>query len=77
MITMRKTLMTFAVLAFLSAPPGIGAGEIAESANDIQPVGTGDKMPAATVKTVEGEDFNLADAVTEKPAVLIFYRGGW
>ena len=77
MITMRKVLMAVAVLVFLNVPPGITAGEIAESANDIQPVGTGDKMPAATVRTVEGEDFSLADAVAEKPTVLIFYRGGW
>jgi hypothetical protein len=70
-------LTTVAVLVFLNAPYAIGGGDVAQSANDIQPVGTGDKMPAATVKTVEGEDFNLADAVAEQPSVLIFYRGGW
>ena len=77
MIPMRDSVMTFAVLAFVSALPGVGAGEIAESANDIQPLGTGQKMPAATVRTVEGEEFSLADAVAEQPTVLIFYRGGW
>jgi hypothetical protein len=70
----RVALTTVAVLVFLNAPYAFGGDDVAESANDIQPVGTGDKMP---VKTVEGEDFNLADAVAEQPSVLIFYRGGW
>ena len=77
MTIMRVALMTLAALGFLGAPHAIGGGDVAESANDIQPVGTGDKMPAATVRTVEGEDFSLADAVAENPTVLIFYRGGW
>jgi len=65
MMKTRVALMTVATLAFLSVPHAIGGGEVAESANDIQPVGTGDRMPAATVKTVKGEDFSLADAVAE------------
>jgi hypothetical protein len=77
MITTRTVLVTAAILAFLSAPPGIGAGEVAESPNDIKPVGTGDKIPAAVVKTVKGDDLDLVAAVAEKPTVLIFYRGGW
>jgi len=48
----RVALMAVAALVFLGAPHAIGGGDIAESANDIQPVGTGDKMPAATVRAI-------------------------
>jgi len=37
----------------------------------------GDPMPVATVKDSKGKDVNLKEAVAKKPAVLVFYRGGW
>jgi peroxiredoxin len=50
---------------------------VAESPDDIQPLRTGDSIPAVTVTTVAGDDFDLAAVVAEQPTVLIFYRGGW
>lgn len=37
----------------------------------------GDKIPQATVYTAGGDAVKLRDAVSEKPAVIVFYRGGW
>jgi peroxiredoxin len=37
----------------------------------------GDPLPAATVLTEDGTALTLAEVVKAKPAVLIFYRGGW
>ena len=41
------------------------------------PLDAGGTMPAVTLQTADGEAFDLAAAVREQPAVLIFYRGGW
>ena len=38
---------------------------------------TGDSIPAATVRTVRGDELALADVIAAKPTILIFYRGGW
>jgi peroxiredoxin len=34
-------------------------------------------VPEVTLRTADGEAFDLSAAVSRKPAVLIFYRGGW
>jgi len=40
-------------------------------------LGVGDVIPAGQIHTETGEAVTLADLVTGKPTVLIFYRGGW
>ena len=37
----------------------------------------GDPLPDLTLRTDKDAVFSLRDAVKQKPAVLIFYRGGW
>jgi peroxiredoxin len=37
----------------------------------------GDSIPDVTLRTVDDKEVNLRKLVAEKPAVLIFYRGGW
>ncbi len=37
----------------------------------------GDQVPDAVLKTADNEPFPLREAVSEQPALLIFYRGGW
>ncbi|MDK2857132.1 MAG: hypothetical protein PWQ89_251 [Verrucomicrobiota bacterium] len=41
------------------------------------PLQTGDPVPAVILRTVDGTPFDLKAAIAEKPAVLVFYRGGW
>lgn len=47
------------------------------SPNDVCPLMPGIPVPSVTIRTIEGYDLNLAEAATEKPTVLVFYRGGW
>jgi hypothetical protein len=35
------------------------------------------KIPEVSIRAADGSMFELAKAVREKPAVLVFYRGGW
>ncbi|MFW6303718.1 MAG: peroxiredoxin-like family protein [Candidatus Sumerlaeota bacterium] len=50
---------------------------VPKSAEATTPLETGAKAPLKTLRTPQGKDFDLAAAVAEQPAVLIFYRGGW
>ncbi len=53
------------------------AGTIPLSAQDVHPLGVGDSVPDGTLTTIEGKKVGLKALITQKPSVLIFYRGGW
>lgn len=56
---------------------GMIAMGVQVQADEVKPLEAGAMLPDVRVRTVAGEAFALKDAVAEKPAVLIFYRGGW
>jgi len=72
-----RTLPTSLLLLVVLATVSLRAGEPAKSADQIEPPVAGDSLPALTLTTAEGEPFDLAAAVEEKPTILILYRGGW
>ncbi len=47
------------------------------SPHDVCPVLTGTTMPVVTLRTADGEPFDLNNAIRKQPSVLVFYRGGW
>ncbi|HTI92329.1 MAG TPA: peroxiredoxin-like family protein [Puia sp.] len=49
----------------------------AQKPEDISPLLDGEKIPAAELTDVTGKKFDLNKAISEKPTILIFYRGGW
>ena len=66
-----------AVLMLTAASGWAAAAEIAASATEIRPILLGSKMPDVALRTVEGKPTTLARQVAGKPAILVFYRGGW
>lgn len=46
-------------------------------AQDPKQAAKGDVIPDVTVKNADGTEVKLREAAKSKPAVLIFYRGGW
>jgi len=50
---------------------------IAASADEIQPVQTGQMAPKFTVRTVDDEPFVFDPENLDAPAILITFRGGW
>jgi peroxiredoxin len=50
---------------------------IAPSADQVRPLLIGQAAPEATLKNIDGKSLTLAQALGGKPAVLVFYRGGW
>ncbi|MEP7043275.1 MAG: peroxiredoxin-like family protein [Dokdonella sp.] len=70
---MRYVLMLLAALL-----GGAGhAATIAASPDAVQPILLGSHLPDAAVRTIDGQPTSLSKAVGGKPAVLVFYRGGW
>ena len=41
------------------------------------PLKVGDEIPDVSLRTEENKEVSLRKLVSEKPTVLIFYRGGW
>jgi peroxiredoxin len=52
-------------------------GPVPLSAQDVHPLGVGDSVPDGTLTTLDGGKIHLKALVSQKPTVLIFYRGGW
>jgi peroxiredoxin len=50
---------------------------VAQSAEEICPLKVGAHLPDITLPSFEGKPVNLLAEVTNKPTILIFYRGGW
>lgn len=51
--------------------------EVPQSAQEIRPLLVGAKVPALSLKTVDGKTLDLRAEIAQKPAVVVFYRGGW
>jgi len=50
---------------------------VAEDAEKTSPLNVGEKIPNLTYQTIENKEFNLNQSLTQKPAILIYYRGEW
>ena len=71
-----KRLITLTA-ALLAAACAFAESDVPQSATLIQPLEIKQFIPETTLRTREGEPFELLPALKEGPAVLIFYRGGW
>ena len=47
------------------------------SSVDIHPLLVGTQAPNVTLENTDGRPFDLKTALSEKPTVLVFYRGWW
>lgn len=50
---------------------------LAQAQTNSTPLKVGDSIPNVTLRTEENQEVSLRKLVSEKPSVLIFYRGGW
>jgi peroxiredoxin len=51
--------------------------QIRDKAEDVTPLLNGATVPNVTVKTADGSPVSLQALLMQKPAVIVFYRGGW
>lgn len=76
------TLALASLLAACSEPQGTqGAGPlpdgVAADAESVCPLLPGTPAPAFTARHPDGSEYRFDPAKRDRPAVLIFYRGGW
>lgn len=71
-----KKLIAFLWLTLVSHNL-FAANGIAESAEHVTPLMNGQNIPSVTLKDVDGNIVSLKQIVSEKPSVIVFYRGGW
>ncbi|WP_411973874.1 peroxiredoxin-like family protein [Sphingobacterium sp. Lzh-3] len=51
--------------------------DIPEMAVDISPLLIGELFPFQDLKDVNGQIVNMGTIISQKPTILVFYRGGW
>ena len=55
----------------------LAAATLAHAQTEPTPLKAGQSVPDVSLRTEEGKTVRLRELVSKKPAVLIFYRGGW
>lgn len=70
-------LMTAIACVHASEEGAYSRDGIPGHAEGIRPVMIGQTLPKIILRTIDGAPFDLNAAVTERPAVLILFRGGW
>jgi len=83
-IQMRTTAhiaATAVALLCFSAPPAEGQETpdqtLPERPTDVHPILVGTRVPEGMLEVPGGSALDLRRTAAEKPAVLVFYRGGW
>ncbi|MXW73036.1 MAG: AhpC/TSA family protein [Gammaproteobacteria bacterium] len=76
---MRKTALPILAVVSLAAALAAPAShaEFAASAEETQPLPAGVAAPSFTARNADGSDFVFDPSSLDRPAMLIFYRGGW
>ncbi|MCY3761919.1 MAG: hypothetical protein OXH50_11775 [Gemmatimonadetes bacterium] len=74
-----KRLFCTATAALLAVADADAVEEkpLPQSAGQVRPVLVGAALPPAVLTGDDEVSLDLGAAVAEKPAVLVFYRGGW
>ncbi|MAQ02669.1 MAG: redoxin [Alteromonadaceae bacterium] len=67
----------FFILLCILLPLGASAKELAAEANAVTPLLNGMKVPAVTLQFPDGSPVSLNALTMNKPAIILFYRGGW
>ena len=74
---MKNYLIITALVLFTQFVNASQIDNIAPSAEDVTPLLNGQKIPEVTLFDTDGKAVNLKQLTSEKPSVLLFYRGGW
>lgn len=72
-----KNIFLLGFAALLTIIVGCNGEDVASTAEEVTPLEAGEKIPEVTLKDPFGNDADLRNLISEKPTLLIFYRGGW
>ena len=76
-VTIFSLVLLLSLMCSLSLQESHAEMAIAESADQITPLKSGDQAPAFVVLNADDEAFFFDPYALERPAVLITFRGGW
>lgn len=71
-----KSILTAAAI-LLASVVSVSAQTVAPSPAAVRPILIGAAAPDAQLRTMDGKPVSLKTTLGGKPAVVIFYRGGW
>ncbi len=76
---MKSILISAALILTLNISSAFSQTKttVASNAADVMPLRTGESIPSLSLKNINGDDTDLTAVISQKPTVLIFYRGGW
>lgn len=74
---MKKLLLVVFISVISLNVFAIDRTQIRDRAEDVTPLLNGATVPNVTVKTADGSPVSLQALLMQKPAVIVFYRGGW
>jgi len=70
-------LLLASVVSSMAGQAGQADVPIAETADQIEPLGVGESAPRFVVETVDGQPYDFDPQNLERPVVLLTFRGGW
>lgn len=71
---MKTVRLPFILLVLFTGCMGT---DVPDSAENVTPLEVNESIPDVTLTDVFGHEMDLQSLVSEKPTLLIFYRGGW
>jgi len=72
-----STTLLASLTAGCASPPRPSVAAVPTAPDKVDPLGVGAVVPRVQVRTMQGKALNLDTAISKKPTILIFYRGGW
>ncbi|WP_318641117.1 peroxiredoxin-like family protein [Flavobacterium ardleyense] len=73
---MTNIFKTFLILFSISATVPTFA-QVPTKAEDVSPLLIGEILPEASLQNADGKVLKLSTILSQKPTVMVFYRGGW
>jgi peroxiredoxin len=73
---MKKTIIFFLLAAVCLSGSQV-KGQVPTSALDVSPLLIGESVPDGSLTDTKGNTVSFYSLISEKPAVVIFYRGDW
>ncbi|UMB60435.1 AhpC/TSA family protein [Lutibacter sp. A80] len=71
---MKKQFILLALIAVIGFQ---SQAQVAEKAEDISPLLIGEVIPDILLKSEDASEYSTSSILSEKPTIMLFYRGGW
>ena len=76
-VSVFSAMMILSLVCSLSVQQGHAGGTVADSAQQIDPLQTGQQAPAFVVRSADGKSFAFDPESLARPVVIVTFRGGW